>query len=154
MLSTYGYFLSRTIMFWCCVMWKQLRLPSAWHPNSMQINPTHSWTVSAGRKNLVNFNFFKYRIRRNYRTVRLRNYGPKKTPQLPNPLTYLGNTTKNYWEHSQLLTNSVRDCLSSLLFNESLASSFLYITLLILCWRNTATRIRIDRRRLNCDTAL
>ncbi len=28
----------------------------------------------------------KYRIRRNYRTVRLRNYGPKKTPQLPNPL--------------------------------------------------------------------
>ena len=26
-----------------------------------------------------------YRIRRNYRTVRLRNYGPKKTPQLPNP---------------------------------------------------------------------
>ena len=43
-----------------------------------------------------------YRIRRNYRTVRLRNYGPKKTPQLPNPppstmtYRYLGNTTQHY----------------------------------------------------------
>ena len=69
MLSTYGYFLSQTIMFWCCVMWNQLRLPSAWHPNSMQINPTHGWTVSAGWKNLVNFNFFKYYLNMDYTDV-------------------------------------------------------------------------------------
>ena len=46
----------------------------------------------------------KYRIRRNYRTVRLRNYGPKKrrnyrTPPSTMTYRYLGNTTQNYWEH-------------------------------------------------------
>ena len=44
-----------------------------------------------------------------------------------------------------------RDCLTSLLCNGSLASSVLYITLLIICWRNTATT-GIDRQHLNCDT--
>ena len=48
-----------------------------------ELEKIHMW-FSANRLSL-NVAKTNYRIRRNYRTVRLRNYGPKKTPQLPNP---------------------------------------------------------------------
>ena len=35
----------------------------------MQINPTHILTVSAGRKNLVNFNFFKWYLNMDFTGV-------------------------------------------------------------------------------------
>ena len=34
---------------------------------------------------ILGVRLYMYCIRRNYQTVRLRNYGPKKPPQLPNP---------------------------------------------------------------------